>query len=384
MQIPPPEVVASWPVQNLVNPETRGMGNVVLNIVLYTLLLSFVALRIFTRTQLKNAFGVDDTFILCALLPTTGFFTMSILKDTKYLWVRHTYDIPPSHVVGGLKLVMAAEVTFAAAITLTKLSMLMLVKRLLASASLFWRRITLLAIAIVTIQGSVFCLTILFQCRPMQDYWKITKGPQPNCIDQPATLLSAGIINTLTDILTVLLPIRTISTLQLPRRQMAIVILLFGFGFISCIAGIIRTYFMYEVTTGWDQTWRSYPVWITSALELYIGIICASIPATKPFFSTYLPEVFGSMTSSFSNSHYQCPSRCNRSQTQPSSHDGELLDLEKQLGVSGARKRGINETVISRLESRDCEAGEVNGECIMVVQTFETETGRWSGMSGRR
>lgn len=54
---------------------------------------------------------------------------------------------------------------------------------------------------------------------------------------------------------------------------MIVVMLLFGFGFISCIAGVIRTYYMYEVTTGWDQTWRSYPVWVTSALELYIGIV---------------------------------------------------------------------------------------------------------------
>lgn len=62
-------------------------------------------------------------------------------------------------------MVLAAEVTFAAAITLTKLSMLMLVKRLLANASLLWRRITLVAIAVVTVQGTVFCLTVIFQCR---------------------------------------------------------------------------------------------------------------------------------------------------------------------------------------------------------------------------
>ena len=62
-------------------------------------------------------------------------------------------------------MVLAAEVTFAAAITLTKLSMLMLVRRLLVNASLLWRRVTLAAIVIVTIQGIVFCLTVIFQCR---------------------------------------------------------------------------------------------------------------------------------------------------------------------------------------------------------------------------
>lgn len=46
--------------------------------------------------------------------------------------------------------------------------------------------------------------------RPPQDYWKVTLEPQPNCIDQSSTLLLAGIVNTLTDFLAVLLPIRTV------------------------------------------------------------------------------------------------------------------------------------------------------------------------------
>jgi hypothetical protein len=62
-------------------------------------------------------------------------------------------------------MVLGTEVVFGAACTLTKLSMLMLVRRMLSSATMFWRRITLLAIIVVTIQGSVFCLTVIFQCR---------------------------------------------------------------------------------------------------------------------------------------------------------------------------------------------------------------------------
>ncbi|KAH7391517.1 integral membrane protein [Cadophora sp. MPI-SDFR-AT-0126] len=391
MQQPPLSVILTWPEPNYIDPETRGYSNVVLNIIFYAILLSFVGLRIWTRRCLNNAFGHDDTFILLALVPTTGFFVISILKDTKYLWIRHTYDIPISHVTGGLKMVLAAEVTFAAAITLTKLSMLMLVRRLLVNASLFWRRVTLAAIAIVTIQGSVFCLTVIFQCRPIHDYWKVTKDPQPNCISQPATLLVAGIINTFTDLATVLLPIRTVITLQLPRRQMIVVILLFGFGFISCIAGVVRTYYMYEVTTGWDQTWRSYPVWVTSALELYIGIICASIPATKPFFTAYLPSLFGSMTSVTSGTSSSTANSTSRrryhgfsgerSEVMTPRAGEELLDLEKSLG--GEEKRGVCETVVRREvnvsgRGRGRSVSEESGgsrEGILVVQTFE--------MSGR-
>lgn len=62
-------------------------------------------------------------------------------------------------------MVLGAQVAFALACTLTKLSMLMLVRRLLSSSTLFWRRVTLLGIIIVAVQGSVFCITVIFQCR---------------------------------------------------------------------------------------------------------------------------------------------------------------------------------------------------------------------------
>jgi len=114
---------------------------------------------------------------------------------------------------------------------------------------------------------------VLPKCRPPQDYWKITLTPDSNCINQTWSLLVAGVVNALTDLIAVLLPIRTVWTLQLPPRQVAIVVLLFSLGFVSCIAGIIRTYFMYRVTKEFDQTWNSYPVWITSAVELYIGMV---------------------------------------------------------------------------------------------------------------
>jgi len=62
-------------------------------------------------------------------------------------------------------MVLTAQIVFATACTLTKLSMLMFVRRMLSTSSLLWRRITWLAIIVVSVQGSVFILTVIFQCR---------------------------------------------------------------------------------------------------------------------------------------------------------------------------------------------------------------------------
>ncbi len=68
MQIPPLEVLNSWPTPNYENPVTRGNANIILNVVLYSFLIFFVGLRVFTRTRLAGTFGADDVFILLAVV----------------------------------------------------------------------------------------------------------------------------------------------------------------------------------------------------------------------------------------------------------------------------------------------------------------------------
>ncbi|KAK8088804.1 hypothetical protein PG997_003765 [Apiospora hydei] len=67
----------------------------------------------------------------------------------------------------------------------------------------------------------------------------------------------------------------------------------FSAGFLASIAGIVRVYFT-AITVNdpnFDRTWNSWANWIASTVELGLGIICASIPAIKPFFAYYLPVV---------------------------------------------------------------------------------------------
>lgn len=68
MQLPSESYLATLPPPNYDNPETRGSAKVTINIVLYTVLICFIGLRIFTRTHLRKFFGADDILILVALV----------------------------------------------------------------------------------------------------------------------------------------------------------------------------------------------------------------------------------------------------------------------------------------------------------------------------
>lgn len=166
MQAPPYNYTASWPQPNYVNPATHSPANTIVSCVLYAVVCVFLLLRIFTRLRLSKSFGLDDTLLLLAWIPTTIFFVLSLVMTYHFHWDRHVYDIPPDDMSIGIKVVLAVQVIFACAVTLTKLSMLMLTRRItFACATGLWYSITTTAIIVVSIQGMVFCLAVVFQCR---------------------------------------------------------------------------------------------------------------------------------------------------------------------------------------------------------------------------
>lgn len=118
--------------------------------------------------------------------------------------------------------------------------------------------------------------------RPISLYWTPHFGTQNNCINESAHLLAAGIINTISDLVTVLLPIPTVTKLQLPQRQQLVVIALFAAGGLVTAAGAVRTYYTWKITSDYDASWIAYPVFWSSSLELYIGIVSLPFSPSSP------------------------------------------------------------------------------------------------------
>jgi hypothetical protein len=83
MQAPPLSVIEAWPEPNYVNPQTRGNLKVILNVVLYSILICFVGLRVFTRTYLRKNFGGDDVLILLAVVSSLYREVMSMDGESR-------------------------------------------------------------------------------------------------------------------------------------------------------------------------------------------------------------------------------------------------------------------------------------------------------------
>jgi hypothetical protein len=68
MHLPPAEVLLGWPAPNYDHPVTRGPALLILNSVLIGLVTITVGLRLYTRIWIKRWFGIDDVFIILALV----------------------------------------------------------------------------------------------------------------------------------------------------------------------------------------------------------------------------------------------------------------------------------------------------------------------------
>jgi hypothetical protein len=88
MQLPPVDVLLSWPTPNYDNPVTRGPALVIVNSIFISLATITVAARIYTRIVIKRWFGIDDVFILLALLFTLGLTAVVILANQRFGWNR--------------------------------------------------------------------------------------------------------------------------------------------------------------------------------------------------------------------------------------------------------------------------------------------------------
>lgn len=59
--------------------------------------------------------------------------------------------------------------------------------------------------------------------------------------------------------------------------------LLFGVGGVIVVAGSFRAYWVhYVVYNTYDVTWEGFQLWVWTAVETNVGVICGCIPALKP------------------------------------------------------------------------------------------------------
>jgi hypothetical protein len=159
---------------------------------------------------------------------------------------------------------LTIEVLFVLATGLVKVSILLFFRRLGSrGVSKAFRIITWIAIGFTISSTIAFFISPFVGCRPLSAYWeqsdvtKILQGVEFKCNDEGAAVTAAGVISTVQDLITALLPNFIYWKAQIPFRQKAALMAIFATAYGVAAFGALRTHatwvLFYET---YDVSWQ--------------------------------------------------------------------------------------------------------------------------------
>lgn len=208
----------------------------------------------------------------------------------------HIWDVDLTLFTIQRKLILSIEILFVVTTGLIKVSILLFFRRLGArGVSNAFRITTWVAIGLTIASSIAFFISPFVTCRPMSSYWKqsdvinIALGVKFNCANEGAAVTAAGVVSTVQDVITALLPNWIYWKAQMPFRKKAELMAIFATAYGVAAFGALRTYGTWVLFfKTYDVSWQLWEIWNWTILEFHIGLICANAPAIKVFMKRYL------------------------------------------------------------------------------------------------
>ncbi|KAI6089435.1 hypothetical protein F4821DRAFT_256857 [Hypoxylon rubiginosum] len=270
-------------VRTPVNPPTKR-GDLMAAGISTTIIAGIaLSLRLYTRLHvLKKRLGPDDWLVIAAFIISVCMLAF-VQKDIDHGLTYHVWDIPQdTYHIGERLYGLLAYLSFILSVSFAKMSMLVLYLRLAPHA---WFRYTCYScIAIIACYSLTAAFVESLACRPLQGI--VDESLDAECYDSyPAYIaLNIGI-----DVIILLLPIPLVLRMQLPKKQKVSVILLFATGIVVCCVALKRVTYIPVLEASEDYDWDAVPDMILCFIEVNFGIVCASVPTVRPFFSRFIP-----------------------------------------------------------------------------------------------
>ncbi|KAI1779529.1 hypothetical protein F4818DRAFT_453587 [Hypoxylon cercidicola] len=321
----------------------------------------FVGLRIWARRARKISLGYDDWLIIAALVPLT---TYAIIAWLLVSFGEGKHIIFVTNSVGFVQGYVAVIVAYALCVVLTKLSILCFYCRIFFPVKRLFYISWAFGIFIVAYDLALIFVTA-FECVPLSSMWTGAPGVCFNTVPPFTTL---GIVNVVTDIGILALPIPHIIQLRLTVPQRIQLCGIFLLGSVVCVFGIVRVVALAQAPEGdssYNQVWSG--IW--SYCEIAIGIVAACLPTlavlvTKLHQSNIPASLIHLLSVTFRRSHGRSSSDTRASGQggrETRSHDNkytQLSELSIGKGKSSDSRNPTLQGVSPYVASSHTECGE--------------------------
>ncbi|CAG8160985.1 unnamed protein product [Penicillium nalgiovense] len=246
----------------------------------YTLSTLAVVLRILARKVTGSQLFMDDYLIIVALI-----FKYACSSGVVVLLFNgmgsHITMIPAKNLAIYFQLGFANNFIYTGCIAFIKYSILALYKRLFAvrhmtiAVNVMFGFVTLWVVG-VYVAGALLCI-------PTKKFWD--QSVEGACLDPAKFYYGLQIPNILSDLILLIMPMRVVWTLPIPKSQKALLSGVFLVGGLTLIFDIFRLNAMIRlVEQGPDITYNQVPVIVWTCIEAAVGITAACLPNLRPLF----------------------------------------------------------------------------------------------------
>ncbi|ODA76986.1 hypothetical protein RJ55_07503 [Drechmeria coniospora] len=256
--------------------------------ILTPLALLTAVLRIVTRAR-KRRCGWDDIFMMLAMLCFLGWSTTLTLY-AKRGGLMHIQDVAktgPDNIATVLLLNWLSQPFGIIGVAAGKISVSALLLSIIRMTDLKWHRRFLWSIPIIlTAVIGIACSVLTFaQCSPAAALWD--KRVHGRCMD-PHVIggfgTFTGTFNTIVDASLAVVPATIFWNLNSTTTEKAQLSIVFGFNILTSVCSGIKTQYLIELANRQDQTWATYDIFVWVTGELFLMIVCGSIPTLHPVF----------------------------------------------------------------------------------------------------
>ncbi|KAF1362387.1 hypothetical protein EJ07DRAFT_12641, partial [Lizonia empirigonia] len=260
-------------VVDLANPQRMGQAtNFYVALIGMILAALFLGIRIYTKVVLAKNFSADDD--------QYGRGTLGI----------HVWEIPAYKINSTFNLISICSILYCPFLAAAKFSLLFFYLRL---SLLRWFRIAVYANMFLVVGYNIALIfPLIFTCNPViKNFDVFVQGG--SCLHRTPLYMATAVLNMITDIILLVLPIPMIIKLQMPKVQKAGLICIFGVGSATCITSAVRLVLLFPMLKTIDQTWAIVTPGIWILIEANMVIITGALPTMRLFFRHVAPRLIG-------------------------------------------------------------------------------------------
>ncbi|KAL4963657.1 uncharacterized protein BDV14DRAFT_176145 [Aspergillus stella-maris] len=242
-----------------------------------------VCLRLLAHQIAHKKWTASDWFIIAACVFSVGLQSISITGVLQagigYGHVNEiaaTYGLEPITKLS--KLIIPLQFLWVLSLSCTKISILFLYLRIFPVRWLVISSWATMAVIVMWAIATILAGCLI--CRPFAYNWDTTI-PGGHCGNQVTSFTATGVINLVTDVIVLVLPMPSLYKLQMATYKKVTLITVFGLGIVTCVISILRI----SVLSTMDFTDITYTIPranVFSGVEPCLAVVLASVPMMRP------------------------------------------------------------------------------------------------------